>query len=298
MRNLPKANIFSILLELSLSHKIIFLCHIAKVSISGYYKHKKLLKSDSTKQEREQSDKLLIEHITKTRKKGYRRVTMELQKQWIIMNHKKVLRLMRKYDMLAKVRRRNPYKNISKATQEHKIKKNILKRDFWWGTPLSKLGTDITYIWEKRNWKYLSIIRDIISGEILSHILSRHLWLEGTLESMEILEKKLWKNQCKGILLHSDQGWHYTHPSYQEKLKKLWILQSMSRKWNCLDNAPTESFFGHMKDELEITGKETFEELKHIIDLYIFEYNHNRPQWNKKKMTPVEYRNHLSKNTN
>lgn len=81
MRNLPKANIFSILLELSLSHKIIFLCHIAKVSISGYYKHKKLLKSDSTKQEREQSDKLLIEHITKTRKKGYRRVTMELQKQ-------------------------------------------------------------------------------------------------------------------------------------------------------------------------------------------------------------------------
>lgn len=67
----------------------------------------------------------------------------------------------------------------------------------------------------------------------------------------------------------------------------------MSRKGNCLDNAPTESFFGHLKDELEMTGKESFEELEIIIDSYIFEYNNHRPQWNKKKMTPVQYRNHL-----
>lgn len=214
------------------------------------------------------------------------------------MNHKKVLRLMKKYNLLAKVRRKNPYKNMASKTQEHRTKKNILGRDFRGKTPLQKFGTDITYIGERKNWKYLSVVRDMITGEVVSYSLSSNLGLRATLKTIEELEQKLGKRKCKNILIHSDQGWHYTHPEYQTKLTKLKIQQSMSRKGNCLDNAPTESFFGHMKDELEITGKESFTELEKIIDSYIFEYNNHRPQWNKKKMTPVQYRNHLLQNSN
>ena len=67
----------------------------------------------------------------------------------------------------------------------------------------------------------------------------------------------------------------------------------MSRKWNCIDNAPTESFFGHLKDEIDVSWCNSFNELEKYIENYIFYYNNDRPQWNKKKMTPVNYRNYL-----
>ncbi len=116
---------------------------------------------------------------------------MELSRIGKPMNHKKVLRLMKKYNLLAKVRRRNPYKNIASKTQEHSVKKNILRRDFSGRTPLQKFGTDITYIGEKKNWKYLSVVRDMITGEVVSHKLSRNLGLEATLHTIEELEEKL-----------------------------------------------------------------------------------------------------------
>lgn len=299
-RNLPKSEYFSIILKLSKAHNPELLCGIANLSISGYYKHKRLILSQSTKKEREQEDLKKIQKYCIQRKRGYRMVSMKLRQEGIIMNHKKVLRLMKKYDILAQVRRKNPYRNILKANQEHRTKKNILKRRFCENgdTPLKKFGTDISYLWKRKGWSYLSIIRDMITGEIVSHVLSNNLWLSATLKSVKLLEQELWVNKHKGILIHSDQWWHYTHPSYQKQLKDLWIIQSMSRKGNCLDNAPTESFFGHMKDEIDIQWIESFRELEKYIENYIFEYNNHRPQWNRKKMTPIQYRNHLLKNKN
>ena len=93
--------------------------------------------------------------------------------------------------------------------------------------------------------------------------------------------------------MHSDQGFHYTHPSFRQGLKKLGCIQSMSRKGNCIDNAPTESFFGHLKDEIDILSCETLEEVEKYLESYIFYYNNVRPQWTRKKMTPVQYKNHL-----
>ena len=94
-------------------------------------------------------------------------------------------------------------------------------------------------------------------------------------------------------ILHSDQGFHYTHSLFQEKIKKLGIIQSMSRKGNCWDNAPIESFFGHFKDEVEYKECENLCELKELVDSSIEEYNHHRYQWGLKKMTPSQYRGHL-----
>ncbi len=94
----------------------------------------------------------------------------------------------------------------------------------------------------------------------------------------------------KDAYIHSDQGVHYTSPVFQKLVKK---YRSMSRRGNCKDNAPQESFFEHFKDETYIKQCSTLEELKKEINDYMDYYNNFRYQLNLKKMTPVEYRNHL-----
>ncbi|NRQ72318.1 IS3 family transposase, partial [Bacillus cereus] len=118
-----------------------------------------------------------------------------------------------------------------------------------------------------------------------------------TLELVTTTLHKLKRNPrirlTEGAYIHSDQGSHYTSPTYQKLVKKLNLGQSMSRRGNCWDNAPQESFFGHLKDEAHIKPCVSFNELKQEIKKYMTYYNHYRYQWNLKKMTPVGYRNHL-----
>jgi putative transposase len=94
-------------------------------------------------------------------------------------------------------------------------------------------------------------------------------------------------------LIHSDQGVHYTHPEFQRRVKEMGLIQSMSRRGNCWDNAPMESFFGHFKDEVNYKECHTFDELHQLIEGYIEEYNSNRYQWSLNRMTPEQYRSHL-----
>jgi transposase InsO family protein len=105
--------------------------------------------------------------------------------------------------------------------------------------------------------------------------------------------KKLKLASYENIMIHSDQGFHYTNPTYIGIVKELRMIQSMSGKGKCVDNAPIESFFGHLKDELDYQSCTTFEDLRLAIDEYMRYYNHERKQWTRKKMAPVEYRNHL-----
>jgi len=219
-------------------------------------------------------------------------ITMKLKQKWITMNHKKVLRVMHKYELLSIIRKKNPYAKIRKATQEHNTAKNILNRKFGWLQALKKIWTDISYIKFKSKWIYLSIMKDMATGEILSNQISDTLELQFVHDTLKDLEKF----HLKWALIHSDQWFHYTHPSFKKWIEKLWCIQSMSRRWNCIDNSPTESFFGHMKDEIDISDCDTLEEVKNYMNNYIFEYNNKRPQWNRKKMTPVQYRNHLLEN--
>jgi transposase InsO family protein len=96
-----------------------------------------------------------------------------------------------------------------------------------------------------------------------------------------------------GAIIHSDQGFHYTNPEYISKVKDLNLIQSMSRKGNCIDNAPIESFFGHLKDDVDCKNTKTFEELSSSINEYMDYYNNDRYQWGIQKMTPAKYKNHL-----
>jgi len=217
---------------------------------------------------------------------------MKLKELNIIMNHKKVIRIMNKYDLICKIRRRNPYKMIMKKTLEHRTFENKLNREFNQLSPYKFFSTDISYFFYKGGLAYLSVIKDIASGEILSWELSRQIDMSLVLNTM----RKMKNNNLisfENILIHSDQGFHYTNPSYIKMIKDLGMTQSMSRKGNCIDNAPIESFFGHMKDDVDYKDCRSFQELKDLISNYMYNYNNTRFQWNRKKMTPVQYRNHL-----
>ena len=211
----------------------------------------------------------------------------------IIMNHKKVMRIMKKYNLITKVRRSNPYKAIMKKTLEHRTFENKLNREFNQETPYRFFCTDITYIFFNYLPAYLSVIKDIASGEVIAWKVSRRINMDLVLKTVECMEKNERIDSLKNIMIHSDQGFHYTNPLYIDKIKELGMIQSMSRKGNCIDNAPMESFFGHLKDDVDYKACQTFKELRFLVDEYMLEYNNERPQWGLGKMTPVQYRNHL-----
>lgn len=252
------------------------LCGVAKVSRSGYYQW---LKHTDDK-DKDYPDYLLIKEIFDKGKSkyGWRQIKMKLEREKKVkMNHKKIIRIMKKYELFAKIRRRNPYKAIMKKTAEHRIFPNQLDRDFFQTIPYRFFCTDITYIPFNNRLAYLSIVKDIASGEIMAWHLSPHITMELVLETMDKMR------QYKNALIHSDQGFHYTNPEYIEKIKALEMRQSMSRKGNCIDNAPVESFLGHLKDDVDYKNCKTFEELRLLVENYIRYYNNERAQWDKIK---------------
>jgi transposase InsO family protein len=272
--------------------EIALLCEIAKVSASGYYRWRKHF----GEQKKDHEDYLLVKAAFDKGKGKYgaRTVEMKLREAKTPMNLKKVRRIMREYGLITKIRRVNPYKMIMKKTMEHTTAPNILDRKFDQKEPYKILGTDISYLPYHHRFAYLSVVKDMVTGEVLSWELSQHLEMGIVMNTMEKL-KRVDGKDFEGVLLHSDQGFHYTNPLYIEKLKGLKIIQSMSRKGKCIDNAPTESFFGHMKDDIDLKACKTYEEVSLIISEYMRYYNDERQQWDRKKMTPVEYRNHLLK---
>lgn len=211
----------------------------------------------------------------------------------IAMNHKKILRIKNKYNLITKVRRRNPYKDIMKKTAEHRTFANILNREFTQLIPQKVFCTDITYLFFNNTVAYFSAVKDVASREIVAWSLSKHIDMNLVFDTIKNMKNNMDIDSLRDVLIHSDQGFHYTNPEYIFKIKELDMTQSMSRKGNCIDNSPMETFFGHFKDEVDCKNCKSFEELLALTAEYINYYNNGRQQWELKKMTPVNYRNHL-----
>ena len=263
------------------------LCTIAQVSPSGYYRF--LQQKHFPLKDQHDIDLVSAKVFKGKQKWGYRMVCMKLKEDGTIMNHKKVRRIMRQEGLLARIRRTNPYKKINQKGPDHMVAPNLLDRQFNVSQPATVLCTDITYLKFHDRFVYLSVVKDIASGEVVAWYLDRSLHLPLVLRTLEQLDPRIYGN----ALIHSDQGWHYTHPTYVSTLKDMNITQSMSRKGNCIDNAPIESFFGHFKDEIDFSACRSFEELCVCMSDYMHYYNNKRHQWNKNKMTPMQYRSHM-----
>lgn len=269
------------------------LCEIAQVSRSGYYNW---VNSENIRIEKEEKDRKDFEIILQVYRyrgydKGARGIYMRLihLNPPIIMNIKKIRRLMKKYNLFCPIRQSNPYRRMAKALKTNNVADNILNREFKKHGPRMVLLTDITYIPYNNTRCYLSVILDAFTKEVLSYVLSTSLEVDFVLETVNILIENHEISLSTETLIHSDQGCHYTSYSFIQILKDKQLRQSMSRKGNCWDNAPQESFFGHMKDEIDLSKCKTFNDVKVIIDDWIEYYNNERYQWNLAKLSPVEY---------
>ncbi len=262
------------------------LCKITRTSKSGYYKWLKT----ADQIPKDYDDYLLVKEVFEAGKSkyGWRQIQMYLQRRKkVTMNHKNIIKIKNKYNLITKIRRRNPYKAITKKTAERRTFENKLDRQFTQLIPRKVFCTDITYLFYNNRVAYLSAAKDIATGEIVSWHASQYITMELVLGTISQIK------QYKNALIHSDQGFHYTNPGYIKEVETSEMVQSMSRKGNCIDNAPIESFFGHLKDDIDYKNCKTFEELHQLIENYIRYYNTDRAQWDKNKMTPVEYRDHL-----
>ena len=221
-------------------------------------------------------------------KKGSRTIKYLLKRDYgVVLSRKKIQKIMRENNILCPIRKANPYRQMWKATKEDKISPNLLERHFKSGLNGKVLLTDITYIFYGHDrLAYLSAILDAESKEIMAYCLKQSLKLPIVLETLDMLERSKLAADC---LIHSDQGVHYTSKNYREKVIAMGLKQSMSRRGNCWDNAPMESFFGHMKDEVDFKHIYSYEELILTIDSYINYYNYDRPQESLGNVPPMVY---------
>lgn len=275
------------------------LCSLAGVARSGYYRY---LSSNDISEERELRDYLDFQLILEAYHfrgydKGVWGIYMRLLHMGIRMNHKKIRRLMRKYQLFCPIRKANPYRRMAKALKTNAVADNRVKREFKEHGPRAILLTDITYIPLKDGFCYLSVIIDAFTMQVLAYCLSDSLEVDFVLETVNQLMSNHGDTITQNTVIHSDQGCHYTSNKFRELVESTGLGQSMSRRGNCWDNAPQESFFGHMKDELQVSSQKwsTYEDAQKAIDDWIDYYNNDRYQMGLQKMSPNEYYNYITK---
>ena len=270
--------------ELRLEYPLTMLLEIAQLPRATFYYHlKQSAKPDKYKSAKEEIT--AIYHENKGRY-GYRRVTSELRKQNIPLNHKTVQRLMKEMGIVCRVRMK---KYRSYKGEVGKVAPNLLGRDFHADKPNQKWVTDVTEFHLFGEKLYLSPILDLHSRDIVSYVISERPVLSMVTTMLEKAFTKLSGEET--LLLHSDQGWQYQHKHYQRMLQDRGIQQSMSNKGNCLDNAVMENFFGLLKSELlYLQDFESMDHFKQELVEYLDYYNNRRIKAKLKGLPPVLHR--------
>lgn len=276
------------------------LCEITGVSRSGYYNW---VNSEGNRVQKEDQDRadfelILAAYNHRGYDKGAQGIYMRLlhMEPPVVMNVKKIRRLMKKYGLICEIRKANPYRRMAKAIKTNNVADNLVRRQFEAYGARKVLLTDITYIPFKGRFCYLSTILDAFTKQILSYVLSESLEVDFVLETVNLMIEKHGIALSTETIIHSDQGCHYTSCSFIQLVKDKGLRQSMSRRGNCWDNAPQESFFGRMKDHIKKKLEEcsTYNDVKHVIDDWMDYYNNDRYQWRLAKLSPNEYYEYIT----
>ena len=261
------------------------------LSRSSYYS---ILSNDNYGM-KDKQDEIDFQYIKKVMdykgfKKGSRTIYMMLPGMCgVHFGRAKILRLMKKYGCVCTVRKERPELKTNKENLKNNRKPNLLKRRFRLARPNEILLTDVSYLkYSTNKTEYFSCIKDAVTGKIVNHVTSSSNDLNLAKATIDRLDS------TENTLFHSDQGILYFSDVFQNKLKELGYEQSMSRRGNCWDNSSQESYFGHMKDECDFSKCFTPEDVKKMVNEYVYYYNYERPQWTRNKMTPVDYENYLN----
>lgn len=260
------------------------LLHIAQMARSTFYYHRKRMRTPDKHVAARERIRSVYEH--NKGRYGYRRITSALNSEGMRINHKTVAKIMGRMGLSAKRRRRRYH---SYKGEVGRVAPNVLQRDFSATGPNLKWTTDVTQVNIHDRKLYLSPILDMYNGEIVSYSISYSPDLRMVMTMLEEAFRKV--RHTAGMIMHSDQGWHYQHARYQQALRDHGIIQSMSRKGNCLDNSMMENFFGLMKTELLYTREwRSTEEFETALRQYIRYYNNERIKLRLDGKSPVQYR--------
>ena len=269
------------------------MCRVLGASRSGFYDWLDRPESSRSKRQRYLTTKIRQIHIENRQIYGSPRIHGELVDQGEKVGKNTVAHLMRKHNIQSKVHKRFVATTDSRNTK--KPAENILKQRFTAQQPNQKWVSDVTFIPTRKGWLYMAAIMDLYSRYIIG-------WSMGTVNNTELVENALEMasgrrgRAIKGVLLHSDQGVQYASTSYQNLLRNLAIVCSMSRKGNCWDNAPMESFFHSLKTEWVVfedykTRSEARSSLFSYIELF---YNRKRRHSSLGYKSPMTFENAMT----
>jgi len=270
--------------ELRQHHPIAGLLKVAQLPRSTFYYQQNLLQQDDKYQALKETIKDVYERHKG--RYGYRRVTAAVRQKGNQVNHKTVQRLMGALGLKSLVR---PKKYRSFKGEVGQVAPNELQRQFKAEAANQKWVTDVTEFNVAGEKLYLSPVLDLYNGEIVAFEMSQRPVFELVSSMLKKALAKLGPEDKP--MLHSDQGWQYRMPAYQRQLRERQLVQSMSRKGNCHDNAAMESFFGVLKTEFFYLNKfDSVDALRDGLTEYIHYYNHERIKLKLKGLSPVQYR--------
>lgn len=254
-----------------------------EVSPSSYYDH--LIRQGKPNPERDKLRQKAVEIHKKSRgAAGARTIAGQLTQAGINIGRYKAAALMKEANIVSKQPPKHRYKRVE---QESKVAPNLLNRAFDVDTPNQAWCGDVTYVWAGTEWLYLAVVLDLFARKVVGWSCSRSPDSTLTSEALRMAYES--RGKPKGVMFHSDQGCHYTSLQFRQTLWRYQMVQSMSRRGNCWDNAPTERFFRSFKTEwMPNECYMSYDEAEHDIFQYIVKhYNSDRGH---------SYNNYLSPN--
>lgn len=276
---------------------ITLMCELAGVSRAGYYKWLDETPEREAREARDRKDFELILEAARFRgyDKGARGIHMRLlhMEPVRIINVKKIWRLMRKYHYVCPIRRANPYRRklLEAIARTGAVASNEVGRHFI-QAPRKILLTDITYL-RRRDGKfsYMCSVLDAYTRQLLGYAVMQTIEDDVVLAALNMMLENHGNELANAPVVHSDQGSQFKSTSVIALLKDSELRRSMSKKATPWDNAPQESFFGHMKDEIgeKLGFCHTHEDVRGVIDDWTDYYNKDRYQWGLAKLSPNEY---------
>ena len=260
---------------------------ILEVSRSGYYAWDNRPKSARAIENEAIAGQIKDIHKQKRQTYGSRKMTAEIRHSGKLVNHKRIERLMKEAGIQSKVARK--FKATTNSKHSLPVAENLLNREFGADKPNQKMVSDITYLWTDEGWLYIAGVMDLYGQKIVGLSMSERMTKELVINALE--SAWLRSGRPGGVLLHSDRGSQYCSHAYQALLRDYGFICSMSRKGNCWDNAPMETFWGKMKYEWLYEQRfRTRDEARAAVFEYVeIFYNRIRLHESNGYLTPEEY---------
>ena len=263
------------------------MCRVLETSPSGFYDWLRRPESQRAAEDRALIEKIQAVHNESRRTYGSPRVHASLKAAGYRIGRKRVARLMRENDIRAKAKRK--FKVTTDSRHDHPVAPNLLDRQFTVAAPNTVWLADISYIWTREGWLYLAVVLDLFSRQVVGWAMDEQMPQELTLAALDMALQR--RRPLPGLMHHSDRGSQYAAGAYQKRLAEHGIVCSMSRKGNCWDNAPMESFFHTLKTELVhhrdyLTRDEARRDIFEYIEVF---YNRQRRHSTLGYLSPAQF---------